>query len=133
MTLYQKTWWQHWESIQDIRQQIDALRDLIYQKIQGASLYAPHLQSVYTMLLGIEYTNYLNALRYGNHRGITAGQRRFEVYLAHLQPHNRLKWENRFSIDLQSVQAYNHGISVYRQQEPTRLNNIQKTINGSLS
>ena len=43
---------------QDIRQQIEALRDLIYQKIQGASLYAPHLQQVYTMLLGIEYTNY---------------------------------------------------------------------------
>ena len=57
----------------------------------------------------------------GNHRSITAGQRRFEVYLAHLQPHTRMEWENRLAIDLQSVQAYNHGIGVHRQQEASKI------------
>ena len=73
------------------------------------------------MLLGIEYTNYLNALRDGHHRSIIAGQRRFEVYLAHLQPHKRQEWEDRLAIDWQSIQAYNHGISIHRHQESTRI------------
>ena len=116
-----ESWWQSWDALQEIRQQIDSLHDLIYQKIQGASLYAPHLQTVYIMLLGIEYTNYLNALRDGHHRSIIAGQRRFEVYLAHLQPHKRQEWEDRLAIDWQSIEAYNHGISIHRHQESTRI------------
>ena len=47
MTPYLSHGGKNWHSIQEIRQQIEALRDLIYQKIQGASLYAPHLQQVH--------------------------------------------------------------------------------------
>ena len=32
-----------------------------------------------------------------------------------------MEWENRLAIDLQSVQAYNHGISVHRQQEASKI------------
>ena len=65
---------------------------------QGASLYAASANGIHHAT-GIEYTNYLNALRDGHHRSIIAGQRRFEVYLVHLQPHKRQSVEDRLAID----------------------------------
>ena len=94
-----------------------------HQKIQGASPWRP-IFSRCTPSARYRIYKLSKCATRRNHRSITAGQRRFEVYLAHLQPHTRMEWENRLAIDLQSVQAYNHGISVHRQQEAARLNNI---------
>ena len=55
-TMSSDAWWPTWIQLQGHRLQIASIRDIIYQKAQGAILYAPHLPAIYDQLL---YSNIL--------------------------------------------------------------------------
>ncbi len=111
-------WWQTWCALQEKRQQMDSIRDGIYQKAQGAILYAPHLPEIYNRLIRLEYQDYLDAVLEGNHKSISKTERRLNAYLDRLSPHEQERWENIRSVDLASVQSQkSHGVNIERRSE----------------
>ena len=93
-------------------------RDKVYQKAQGAILYAPHLPAIYDQLIALEYQDYVDALHEGNHKSISRTERRLNAYLQHLQPHEQEHWRNSRAVDLASLQSQrSHGVNIARTQE----------------
>ena len=111
-------WWATWLQLQGHRLQIASIRDTIYQKAQGAILYAPHLPAIYDQLITLEYRDYVEALHEGNHKSISKTERRLNAYLQHLPPHQQENWRNIRNVDLASIQAQrSHGVNISRTEE----------------
>ncbi len=115
-------WWTQWCQRQEFLEQIDTLRDAIYQKAQGAILYAPHLPEIYDRLIALEYQDYLDALLEGNHKSISKTERRLNAYLHRIPAHEQAHWQNIRAVDLASLQAQkSHGVNIERRTEKEHL------------
>lgn len=126
-TILSEEWWKHWLILQDHRHQIEQIRDIIYQKAQGAILYAPHLPEIYDRLVELEYQDYLEAVLEGNHKSISKTERRFNAYLQHLPHREQERWKNIRSVDLASLQSQkSHGVNIERSSEQSTLIDLLK-------
>lgn len=121
-TALPSTWWTHWTEFLDHRSQIGNIRDQIFQKAQGAIIYAPQLPEIYNRLIEVEYEDYLDAASEGNHRSMQKIERRIGLYLQHLPLSEHNRWRNIRTIDLQSIQSnYGQGINIERVHEQSHL------------
>lgn len=117
-------WWLTWLQVEDYRTNIEQLRDAIYQKAQGAILYAPHLPEIYNRLIELEYQDYLDAVLEGKHKSISKTERRLNAYLQHLSVREQERWANIRAVDLASLQSQkSHGVNIERRTEKQQVLN----------
>lgn len=117
-TTLSEEWWNTWLKVQEYRTNIEQFRDAIYQKAQGAILYAPHLPEIYNRLIELEYQDYLDAVMEGKHKSISKTERRLHAYLQHLSIHEQERWNNIRAVDLASLQSQkSHGVNIERRIE----------------